>query len=62
MYGVRTFVVQALRCFIGQPFKYHDHQDLHTHPQLITQHPDIFWGLIASFWVGNILLVMLNVH
>jgi TctA family transporter len=30
-------------------------------PQLISQHPDIFWGLIASFWVGNILLVMLNV-
>ncbi len=30
-------------------------------PQLITQHPDIFWGLIASFWVGNILLVVLNV-
>ena len=30
-------------------------------PQLITQHPDIFWGLVASFWVGNILLVLLNV-
>jgi TctA family transporter len=30
-------------------------------PQLITQHPDIFWGLIASFWIGNILLVVLNV-
>src|SRR5258705_399549 len=30
-------------------------------PQLITEHPDIFWGLIASFWVGNILLVVLNV-
>lgn len=30
-------------------------------PQLISQHPDIFWGLIASFWVGNILLVLLNV-
>jgi putative tricarboxylic transport membrane protein len=30
-------------------------------PQLITEHPDIFWGLIASFWVGNILLVLLNV-
>jgi putative tricarboxylic transport membrane protein len=30
-------------------------------PQLISQHPDIFWGLIASFWVGNILLVFLNV-
>ncbi len=30
-------------------------------PQLITQHADIFWGLIASFWIGNILLVVLNV-
>jgi len=30
-------------------------------PQLISEHPDIFWGLIASFWIGNILLVILNV-
>ncbi|MGX9389724.1 tripartite tricarboxylate transporter permease [Nitrobacteraceae bacterium UC4446_H13] len=30
-------------------------------PQLITEHPDLFWGLIASFWIGNILLVILNV-
>src|SRR5690349_19955702 len=30
-------------------------------PQLISQHPDIFWGLVASFWVGNILLVILNI-
>ena len=30
-------------------------------PQLIDQHADIFWGLIASFWIGNILLVILNV-
>ena len=30
-------------------------------PLLIKEHPDIFWGLIASFWVGNILLVILNV-
>jgi putative tricarboxylic transport membrane protein len=30
-------------------------------PQLISQHPDIFWGLIASFWIGNIILVVLNV-
>ncbi|MFA5914018.1 MAG: tripartite tricarboxylate transporter permease [Burkholderiales bacterium] len=30
-------------------------------PQLITEHPDLFWGLIASFWVGNVLLLMLNV-
>jgi TctA family transporter len=30
-------------------------------PQLVTEHPDIFWGLVASFWIGNVLLVILNV-
>ena len=30
-------------------------------PQLIKEHPDLFWGLIASFWIGNVLLVILNV-
>ena len=29
-------------------------------PQLITEHADIFWGLIASFWIGNIMLVFMN--
>lgn len=29
-------------------------------PQLITQHPDVFWGLIGSFWIGNLLLLILN--
>lgn len=29
-------------------------------PQLIKEHPDIFWGLIASFWIGNVMLVSLN--
>ncbi|HTJ57120.1 MAG TPA: tripartite tricarboxylate transporter permease [Devosiaceae bacterium] len=30
-------------------------------PRLIIDHPDLFWGLIASFWIGNILLMLLNV-
>ncbi len=30
-------------------------------PQMITQHPTIFWGLIASFWIGNLLLLVLNI-
>ncbi len=30
-------------------------------PRLIIEQPDIFWGLIASFWIGNIILVFLNV-
>ncbi|HVB78892.1 MAG TPA: tripartite tricarboxylate transporter permease [Candidatus Binataceae bacterium] len=29
-------------------------------PLLITEHPDLFWGLIASFWLGNVLLMVLN--
>jgi putative tricarboxylic transport membrane protein len=34
---------------------------LHPGPQLIAENPDIFWGLVASFWIGNVLLVILNV-
>lgn len=30
-------------------------------PRLLTDHPDVFWGLIASFWIGNIILIVLNV-
>ena len=36
-------------------------QGISPGPQLIREHPDLFWGLIASFWIGNILLVLLNV-
>lgn len=30
-------------------------------PRLITEQPDLFWGLAASFLVGNLLLMILNV-
>ena len=30
-------------------------------PQLVTEHPDVFWGLIASMYVGNVVLLILNV-
>ncbi len=36
-------------------------QGIQPGPALISEHPDIFWGLIASFWVGNVLLMVLNV-
>lgn len=29
-------------------------------PQLIGDHPEIFWPLIVSFWIGNLLLLVLN--
>jgi putative tricarboxylic transport membrane protein len=29
-------------------------------PLLITQHPEVFWGLISSMYLGNIMLVLLN--
>ena len=29
-------------------------------PQIMTANPQLFWGMIASMWVGNLLLVVLN--
>ncbi|APH74200.1 hypothetical protein BSQ44_24645 [Aquibium oceanicum] len=30
-------------------------------PGVITSNPELFWGLIASFWIGNLLLLILNI-
>jgi len=30
-------------------------------PQLMTKHPDLFWGLVMSFWIGNLMLLVLNI-
>ena len=29
-------------------------------PQVMSSHPELFWGLIASMWIGNLMLVILN--
>jgi TctA family transporter len=29
-------------------------------PQVMTSNPELFWGLIASMWVGNLVLIVLN--
>jgi len=29
-------------------------------PTVMTQRPDLFWGLIVSMWIGNLMLVVLN--
>jgi TctA family transporter len=29
-------------------------------PRVMTGHPDLFWGLVASMWIGNLILVVLN--
>ncbi len=29
-------------------------------PQVMTERPQLFWGMIASMWVGNAMLVVLN--
>ena len=36
-------------------------QGIQPGPQVITGHPELFWGLIVSFWIGNIFLVILNI-
>jgi putative tricarboxylic transport membrane protein len=29
-------------------------------PQVMTSNPELFWGLIASMWIGNLMLLALN--
>ncbi len=29
-------------------------------PQVMTKQPDLFWGMIASMWLGNLALVIIN--
>jgi putative tricarboxylic transport membrane protein len=30
-------------------------------PQLMVEYPTLFWGLIMSFWIGNLMLLVLNI-
>jgi len=29
-------------------------------PLLLTEHPEVFWGLVASMYIGNVILLILN--
>jgi putative tricarboxylic transport membrane protein len=29
-------------------------------PQVMTKQPDLFWGMIASMWLGNLMLIIIN--
>jgi putative tricarboxylic transport membrane protein len=35
-------------------------QGIQPGPLLIREHPDIFWGLISSMYMGNVMLLVLN--
>lgn len=35
--------------------------DILPGPEIMTKHGAVFWALIASFWVGNLLLLVLNI-
>ncbi len=34
--------------------------DVQPGPRVMSAHPDVFWGLVVSMWVGNLMLVVLN--
>jgi putative tricarboxylic transport membrane protein len=36
-------------------------QGIQPGPAVMTGHPELFWGLIVSFWIGNLFLVILNI-
>lgn len=52
--GIPSNVVMAL--MIGAMMI----QGIAPGPQVMTQRPELFWGLIASMWIGNLMLVILN--
>ncbi|SDG95821.1 tripartite tricarboxylate transporter permease [Propionivibrio dicarboxylicus] len=35
-------------------------QGIQPGPSVMTEQPELFWGLVASMWIGNLMLVVLN--
>jgi TctA family transporter len=35
-------------------------QGVQPGPEVMTKRPDLFWGMIASMWIGNLMLVIIN--
>jgi TctA family transporter len=35
-------------------------QGIQPGPEVMTTRPELFWGLVASMWIGNLMLVILN--
>lgn len=35
-------------------------QGIRPGPDIVNNNPDLFWGLIVSMWIGNLMLVVLN--
>ena len=29
-------------------------------PQVMTERPTLFWGMVASMWIGNLMLLVIN--
>ena len=52
--GIPSNVVMAL--MIGAMMI----QGIAPGPQVMAEQPELFWGMIASMWIGNLMLVILN--
>ena len=35
-------------------------QGIQPGPSVITEQPALFWGMVVSMWIGNVLLLILN--
>ena len=35
-------------------------QGIQPGPQVMTKQPELFWGVIASMWIGNLMLLIIN--
>jgi putative tricarboxylic transport membrane protein len=35
-------------------------QGIEPGPEVMTKRPDLFWGMVASMWLGNLMLLVIN--
>ncbi len=47
-------------CGDGADGRRHDHPRHRAGPQVMTKQPELFWGMIASMWLGNLMLFIIN--
>jgi putative tricarboxylic transport membrane protein len=52
--GIPSNAVMALR--VGAMII----QGIEPGPEVMTKRPDLFWGMVASMWLGNLMLVIIN--
>ena len=44
----------------GADGRRNDHHGIIPGPQVMTKNPTLFWGMVVSMWIGNLMLLIIN--